>query len=135
MYSSLSPFRQKTPWPGGPLIPEEAQTIFQCKYSATKSSSTLNIYSTTYLINRLTGARLKMLSAFNIPYAPYKHDFYTVGECLDFILIFPPLPEGWDQFDLVEISRVDDPLECLGLQRNCSGVYQLQFTEEGGHQL
>jgi hypothetical protein len=135
MYSSLYPCRQKTPWPVGPDIQEEAQTIIQCEYSAPKATSTLNIYSTTYLINRSSGAKLRMLSAFNIPYAPYKHDFYAVGERLNFTLIFPRLPEGWEQFDLVEITRVDDPLVCRGILRNSSGVYQIMFTEDGGHQV
>lgn len=48
------------------------------------------------------GNRVKLTNASGIPHCPDSYKFKSVGEKLNFILIFPPLKAGTGWFDLIE---------------------------------
>jgi hypothetical protein len=82
----------------------------------------LNIFPTTYLINRETGKMLRMEFASDIPVAPKCHFFPKVNEQIRFTLIFPKLPADWQTFTLIEESERENPLVKFDIKRNKFGV-------------
>jgi len=48
------------------------------------------------------GTKSRLLSSNGIPVCPESYKFKTIGEKLDFILVFPPLKAGTEWIDLVE---------------------------------
>lgn len=48
------------------------------------------------------GTRNKLISSNGIPVCPDTYKFKTIGEKLDFILIFPPLKAGTEWIDFIE---------------------------------
>ncbi|MFN8241538.1 MAG: hypothetical protein U0X39_12425 [Bacteroidales bacterium] len=64
------------------------------------------------------GSREKMIRAEGIPVCPGAHRFTSVGEVLNFTLVFPPLKPGTTWFDLVE--------DC---QDNCFWFYGVVVDE------
>jgi len=48
------------------------------------------------------GTKNRLLSSNDIPVCPESYKFKTIGEKLDFILVFPPLKAGTEWVDLVE---------------------------------
>jgi hypothetical protein len=65
----------------------------------------LNIFPTTYLVNRETVKKLQMEFALDIPVAPKYHFFRRVSEQIRFTLIFPKLPADSQTFTLIEESE------------------------------
>ena len=48
------------------------------------------------------GEKSRLISSSGIPVCPDSYKFKTIGEKLDFILVFPPLKTGTEWIDLVE---------------------------------
>jgi hypothetical protein len=65
------------------------------------------------------GTRLKMIRSRGIPVCPAIYKFKSVGERLDFSLVFPPLRRGLEWFDLIE--------DC---QENCFWFYGITLESE-----
>jgi hypothetical protein len=70
------------------------------------------------------GTRMKMIRSRGIPVCPAIHKFKSVGERLDFSLVFPPLRKGLEWFDLVE--------DC---QENCFWFYGITLESELNRRL
>jgi hypothetical protein len=107
---------------------EDGQSIFHGIYIAKKADDYINLYPTTFLEDKDTGARLQMLASFNMPISPVNHDFYYIGECLKFTLLFPKIPKHWKHFDFIEIAARGIPFVVENITRNDSGIYQLYLT-------
>jgi hypothetical protein len=107
---------------------EDGQTVFHGTYFATKPDDYINLYPTTFLENKDTGARLQMLASFKMPISPVNHDFYYIGESLKFTLLFPKIPKHWKQFDFIEIAAKGIPFVVKNITRNDSGIYKLELT-------
>jgi hypothetical protein len=70
------------------------------------------------------GSRDKVESAGGIPVCPDTYKFKTIGERLDFVLVFPPLKAGTEWIDLVE--------EC---SENCFSFFGITFDNVLNKQL
>lgn len=102
------------------LESEERQTIVHCTCS---QDYVYRVWPTTFLIEHETGKRAKLITAFNISFAPQ----WTLNDGKGFTLIFEGLSKGCSKFDLKEIIPQEGGFEVLGIMRNNTDVYQVNF--------
>jgi hypothetical protein len=102
------------------LESEERQTIVHCSTSA----EYYRIWPSTFLVERGTGKRAKILNAFNISFYPD----WTENDGKGFTLIFEGLSKECTFFDLLEIIPEGDAFEIKGIQRNQMDVYRVRFS-------
>jgi len=108
----------------------EGQTVLHCNYVSKRkyvNGGWVNIYPTTFLVEETTGDSLQMIAAINVPVAPEKYFFSNPGELKSFALIFPLIPKSWKSFHLQECAGVYDGFNANHIQRNDSGIYQLEI--------
>lgn len=104
------------------LQSEERQTIVHCMVP---KGFAYRIWPGTFLIERESGRRAKLLTAFNISFAP----LWTYNDGKGFTLIFDGLSKGCAAFDLKEIIPEEGGFEVLGIVRNNSDVYHVSFND------
>lgn len=102
------------------LEAEERQTIVHCNCS---DDYAYRVWPSTFLIEHGTGKRAKLITAFNISFAPQ----WTLNDGKGFTLIFEGLSKGCSVFDLKEIIPESGGFEVNNIQRNKSDVYQVSF--------
>ena len=85
----------------------------------------MRIWPSTFLIEKESGKRVKLITAFNISFAPD----WTFAENGNnkFTLVFGGLSKGCSMFDLMEIIPLPDPFMVRNIQRNKSDVYTIQI--------
>ncbi|HOY30260.1 MAG TPA: hypothetical protein PKW80_00125 [Bacteroidales bacterium] len=101
-------------------------TTLNCRYTASpkyKFGWWVNIYKPSYLVDLISGQRLEMISAFNIPLAPERHYLKSFGNSLCFTLVFPQIPKDWFIFKFVEGGTPENALSSGLITRNESGMY------------
>jgi hypothetical protein len=102
------------------LESEERQTIVHCNCG---EDYAYIIWPTTFLIEHGTLKQAKLITAFNISFAPE----WTLNDGRGFTLIFEGLSKGCTSFDLKEIISENDGFESLNIQRNKTDVYHIKF--------
>ena len=102
------------------LEAEERQTIVHCTCG---EDYAYRIWPSTCLIEHDTGKRSKLITAFNISFAPQ----WTLNDGRGFTLIFEGLSKSCVSFDLKEIIPQDGGFEVTGIKRNHTDVYQVSF--------
>ena len=102
------------------LESEERQTIVHCSCG---DDYAFRVWPSTFLIEKGTGKRAKLITAFNISFAPQ----WTLNDGKGFTLIFEGLSKDCTSFDLKEIIPQDGGFEVKGIQRNTMDVYQVRF--------
>ena len=102
------------------LESEERQTIVHCTCG---DDYAFRVWPSTFLIERESGKRAKLITAFNISFAPQ----WTLNDGKGFTLIFEGLSKGCTSFDLKEIIPQDGGFEIKNIQRNTMDVYQVRF--------
>jgi hypothetical protein len=102
------------------LESEERQTIVHCTCGVDYA---YRIWPSTFLIEHGTGKRAKLITAFNITFAPQ----WTLNDGRGFTLIFEGLSKECTSFDLKEIIPQEGGFEVLSILRNRSDVYQVEF--------
>jgi len=105
------------------LESEERQTIVHCNCGSSDDVYAVRIWPSTFLIEHGTGKQAKLLTAFNISFAPH----WTLNDGKGFTLIFEGLSKGCTAFDLKEIIPQEGGFEVLNIQRNNMDVYQVRF--------
>ena len=105
------------------LESEERQTIVHCTCGSAEDVYAVRIWPTTFLIEHGTGKQAKLITAFNISFAPQ----WTLNDGKGFTLIFEGLSKGCTSFDLKEIIPQEGGFEVLDIQRNKMDVYQVGF--------
>jgi len=103
------------------LESEERQTIVHCNCGDTYA---YRVWPSTYLIEHGTGKRARLITAFNISFAPQ----WTINDGKGFTLIFEGLSKGCLVFDLKEIIPQEGGFEVHNIQRNKSDVYQVNLV-------
>lgn len=103
------------------LQSEERQTIVHC--SVNNEAYAIRIWPSTFLIEHGSGKKAKLITAFNISFAPE----WTFNDGRGFTLIFEGLSKSCTSFDLKEIIPQEGGFEVLGIQRNKMDVYQVRF--------
>lgn len=102
------------------LQSEERQTIVHCNVA---EDYAYRIWPSTFLIERGTGKRAKLITAFNISFSPE----WTLNDGRGFTLIFEGLSKNCQLFDLKEMIPEEGGFEIAGIERNHSDVYQVEF--------
>jgi hypothetical protein len=113
------------------ILKLESQTIVHCKLKACEifqQGGWANINPNTYLINRQSNERLKLLFAENIPQTPHRHFFRTPGDCLSFTLIFQKIPETGKAFCLYEETPHGEGFFVGEIPKNKSGIYRIRIN-------
>jgi hypothetical protein len=99
---------------------EERQTIVHCNCG---EDYAFRIWPNTFLIEHLGGKRAKLITAYNISFAPQ----WTLNDGKGFTLIFEGLSKECTSFDLKEIIPEEGGFEVLNIQRNKIDVYSVNF--------
>lgn len=102
------------------LETSERQTIVHCSIDAEMA---YRIWPSTFLIERGSGKRAKLITAFNISFAPE----WTLSSSGGFTLIFEGLSRECRVFDLIEDIPQEGGFKATGIVRNESDVYHLSF--------
>ena len=102
------------------LESEERQTIIHCSCG---DDYAFRIWPTTFLIEHGSDKRAKLITAFNISFAPQ----WTLNDGKGFTLIFEGLSKGCTSFDLKEMIPEEGGFEILNIKRNKMDVYTVNF--------
>lgn len=102
------------------LESEERQTIVHCSCG---DDYAFRIWPSTFLIEHGTSKRAKLVTAFNISFAPD----WTLNDGRVFTLIFEGLSKTCQKFDLREIIPQEGGFEVLNIPRNTMDVYHVRF--------
>lgn len=102
----------------------DSYVYVHCHYQNVYDEMFIRIWQTTFLIDRASGSRAKLVHAENISYAPvWTHipgkQLYT------FLLIFSSLPKDCKTFDLVEDIPQAGGFFVSGISRNEQDVYHV----------
>jgi len=100
---------------------EERQTIIHCIYNPLNA---VRIWPSTFLIENESGKRIKLVTIFNIYFAPEWTFAYNGNN--KFTLVFGGLSKGCTSFNLMEIIPLPEPFVVKNIQRNKSDVYNVQ---------
>lgn len=104
------------------LESNERQTVIHCSYDP---EAAVRIWPSTFLIEKESGRRVKLVTAFNISFAPE----WTFGnQNNSFTLVFEGLSKECSMFDLVEIIPLPDPFEVRNIARNQTDVYNIRIA-------
>lgn len=104
------------------LESEERQTIVHCSCNG-DGTDAYRIWPSTYLVEHESDRRAKLITAFNISFAPQ----WTLNDGRDFTLIFEGLSKGCKSFDLIEMIPQAGGFEVFNIQRNNMDVYHVSF--------
>ncbi len=102
----------------------DSYVYVHCHYQNVYDEMFIRIWQSTFLIDRVSGSRAKLVHAENISYAPvWTHipgkQLYT------FLLIFSSLPKDCKAFDLVEDIPQAGGFFVSGISRNEQDVYHV----------
>lgn len=102
----------------------DSYVYVHCHYQNVYDEMFIRIWQTTFLIDRASGSRAKLVHVENISYAPvWTHipgkQLYT------FLLIFSSLPKDCKTFDLVEDIPQAGGFFVSGISRNEQDVYHV----------
>lgn len=110
-------------------IEEERQVIVHCCFPASASLGNLiRIWNSTFLIDKNSGHRSKLIHAENIslfPYwtpVPFMQDFW-------FTLIFSGLTSDCTSFDFKEEISEEGGFFVNSIKRNSSDIYRIKISE------
>lgn len=104
------------------LESEERQTIVHCTCSG-DGTDAYRIWPSTYLVEHGSDRRAKLITAFNISFAPQ----WTLNDGRGFTLIFEGLSKNCTSFDLIEMIPQAGGFEVFNIPRNKMDVYYVSF--------
>ncbi|MGE0569311.1 MAG: hypothetical protein AB7O73_15335 [Bacteroidia bacterium] len=104
------------------LESEERQTIVHCQASG-EGAEAYRIWPSTYLVEHGSNHRAKLITAYNITFAPE----WTLNDGKGFTLIFEGLSKNCKSFDLIEFIPQAGGFEVFNIPRNETDVYHVSF--------
>ncbi len=102
----------------------EGQVIVHCSYYSMGES--LRIWKTTFLTDRDSGHRSRLLHAENITFYPEWTEVPR-GTTARFTLVFSKLPKGCKTFNLIEDIPQPGGFHIRNIQRNKEDVYRVRI--------
>lgn len=108
------------------LVQEQGNVYVHCYFSNGSFEGLIRIWRSTYLIDRVSGARAELMHAENISFAPSWTRMPPNKE-YRFLLIFSGLPAGCVSFDLVEEIPEPGGFFVSGILRNEKDVYHVSL--------
>ncbi len=107
-----------------PLIQEDSHVYVHCYFNNTSDDMLIRVWRSTFLIDRISGARSPLVHIENISYAPMWTMIPKKGR-FSFLLIFSALPKECTVFDLLEDIPQAGGFYIQGIQRNELDVYHV----------
>ena len=107
-------------------VETQAQVIVHCHFLATSPGDGYRIWPTTFLTCQHSGYRSKLLHAEGVCYYPNWQLAQKAG-WHSFTLVFESLPRTCTVFDLTEEIPESGAFKALGIKRNKSDVYNVEF--------
>jgi hypothetical protein len=105
---------------------EDSFVYVHCYFDNPYSDMLIRVWRSTFLIDKNSGVRSKLIHAENISIAPAWTQI--PGKTLySFLLIFGGLPRGCQYFDLIEDIPQSGGFEIRNVSRNDSDVYHLDI--------
>lgn len=109
-----------------PSTLDDSFVYVHCYYNNPYQDMLIRIWKTTFLVDKGTGAKSKLLHAENISFAPmWTH--IPDGATYSFLLVFESLPKSCKMFDLVEEIPQPGGFEVRSIGRNETDVYHIDI--------
>lgn len=105
---------------------EDSHVYVHCYFNNTHKDMLIRIWKTTYLIDKVSGARSELLHVENISYAP-QWTLIPDNRLFHFLLIFSALPKSCTQFDLLEEIPQEGGFSVKDIMRNEQDVYHVDI--------
>ncbi len=105
---------------------EDSYVYVHCYIDSDARDMLIRIWRTTFLVDRNSGSRSKLVHAENVSFAP----LWTMvpdGKNYNFLLIFSSLPKSCTQFDLIEEVPSSGGFHISNIQRNMRDVYHINI--------
>lgn len=109
-----------------PSTLEDSFVYVHCYFTNTYKDMLIRIWSTTYLIDKGSGNRSRLIHAENISMAPAWTKIPD-GQVYSFLLVFEGLPKSCQNFDLIEEIPQPGGFEVRSIVRNESDVYHIDI--------
>jgi hypothetical protein len=103
---------------------EDSYVYVHCYFKNSFKDMLIRIWKTTFLIDRTSGARSKLVHAENISIAPVWTPVPD-GSSYSFLLIFSALPKSCQNFDLKEDIPQPGGFFIENISRNQTDVYHI----------
>ena len=108
------------------VVLEQSHVYVHCYFNNTVKDMLIRIWKTTFLIDKVSLHRSKLVHIENISYAPQ----WTVvpeNALFQFLLIFEALPKGCEVFDLLEDIPQSGGFFVSEIMRNKKDVYHVHI--------
>ena len=109
-----------------PTILEDSFVYVHCYFKNQYKDMLIRIWKSTFLIDKGSSARSKLVHAENISLAPVWTQIPD-GISYSFLLIFSSLPKSCQQFDLLEDIPQPGGFFVEGISRNEKDVYHIDL--------
>lgn len=106
---------------------EDSYVYVHCNFHNTYREMLIRIWKTTFLIDKGSGSRSKLVHAENISFAPIWTQIPD-GSRYTFLLIFSSLPKTCQRFDLLEDIPQAGGFFIENIQRNQTDVYHIDIN-------
>jgi hypothetical protein len=106
------------------VVLEQSHVYVHCYFNNTVKDMLIRIWKTTFLIDKASAHRSKLVHVENISYAP-QWTIVPVDGLFQFLLIFEALPKGCEIFDLLEDIPQPGGFFVAGIMRNKKDVYHV----------
>jgi glutathionylspermidine synthase len=107
------------------IVELEASHVYvHCYFNNTVKDMLIRIWKTTFLIDKSSSHRSKLVHAENISFAP-QWTIIPENKMFQFLLIFEGLPKGCERFDLLEDIPQPGGFYVADILRNKKDVYHV----------
>jgi hypothetical protein len=111
-------------------------TIVYCKHTAPstyENGGWVTFSPDTYIRDKSTYKKHKLITAEGIPLSPKKHYYQYAGQTLSFRLIFPKISNGCSSIDLIECDNSSECFNFYGIKLNKSS-HSSSHTENSSNE-
>lgn len=109
-----------------PTVLEDSFVYVHCYFDNVYKDMLIRIWQSTFLIDKASGSRSKLVHVENISIAPVWTQIPN-GVTYSFLLIFNALPKSCQVFDLLEDIPQAGGFFVEGIQRNQTDVYHINI--------
>jgi hypothetical protein len=106
------------------VVLEQSHVYVHCYFNNTVKDMLIRIWKTTFLIDKSSSHRSKLVHIENISYAP-QWTMIPENKLYQFLLIFEALPKGCEIFDLLEDIQQPGGFFVADILRNKKDVYHV----------
>ena len=106
---------------------EDSFVYVHCYFQNKWENMLIRIWKTTYLVDKGSGTRSRLIHAENISFAPVWTQIPDKAG-YSFLLIFSGLPKSCKQFDLVEEIKEPGGFFVQNISRNETDVYHINIS-------